>query len=424
MTKSVNDPSRYCAFVGIDWADKSHDVCVQENGSAEFEHMTVEHSPVKLTTWILELAERFSYQPIAVAIETSKGPLVNFLSAYPFVTLFQVNPLSLSHYRKTFRVSSAKDDVNDAELLCELGATRLDRLRAIQDDDKQTKELGILCQQRRHIVEERKRTGNQLTANLKQYYPIALEVAGEEIHSNLACEFLLRFPTLEDLQAAPDEIITTFYKEHNCHRADVIEKRINLIRNAQPLTTDEVITTTSSMTSKLYARLLLAINEAIREHDKKISEKLSRHPDSHIFTSLPGAGDVLAPRLLSVFGIDRDKFSSSNDVQKFSGVAPIIRQSGQMKITSFRYACPKYIRQSFVEFAGRSTEYSMWANAFYQMQRDKGKSYQSAIRALAFRWIRIIYKCWKDNTPYDELAYLKSLQKRRSPIIGQLAKLA
>ena len=424
MTNSVYDPSRYCAFIGIDWADKSHDVCIREKGSDDFEHTTVEHSPEKLTTWILELAERFNYKPMAIAIETSKGPLINFLSAYPFVTLFQVNPLSLSHYRKTFRVSSAKDDINDGELLCELVSTCLHRLRVIQDDDEQTKELAILCEQRRHIVEERKRTGNQLTAHLKQYYPLALEVAGEEIHSKLACEFVLRFPTLEDIQAVPDKAIIKFYKEHNCRKADVIDKRIGLIHKAQPLTTNKIILETSVLTAKLYAKLLLTLNEAVSEHDKKIADRLSKHPDRHIFTSFPGAGDVLAPRLLSIFGIDRDKFDSSNDVQKFSGIAPIIIQSGQMKITSFRFACPKYIRQSFVEFAGHSTEYSMWAKAFYQMQRDKGKSYQSAVRALAFRWIRIIYKCWKDNKPYDELAYLKSLQKRCSPIISQLAKVA
>ncbi len=93
-----------------------------------------------------------------------------------------------------------------------------------------------------------------------------------------------------------------------------------------------------------------------------------------------------------------------------------------MKITSFRYACPKYNRQSFVEFAGHSIDYSMWAKAFYLNQREKGKSYQTAVRALAFRWIRIIYKCWKENKPYDELTYLKSLQKRQSPIIQHLAK--
>jgi transposase len=203
----------------------------------------------------------------------------------------------------------------------------------------------------------------------------------------------------------------------------VIDKRIGLIHKAQPLTTNKIITETSAMKTQLYARLLLTLNEAVSEHDKKICDRLSKHPDRHIFTSLPGAGDVLAPRLLSVFGIDRDKFNSSNDVQTFSGVAPIIIQSGQMKITSFRYACPKYIRQSFIEFAVYSTEYSMWAKAFCQRQREKGKSYQSAMRALAFRWIRIIYKCWKENKPYDELTYLKALQKRRSPLIGQLAKM-
>ena len=412
MTHSVYDPSKYCAFIGIDWADKSHDVCILEKGSDEFEHITVEHSPEKLTTWIMELAERFNYQPIAIAVETSKGPLINFLSAFPFVTLFQVNPLSLSHYRKTFRVSSAKDDINDGELLCELVSTRLHRLRVIQDDDEPTKELAILCEQRRHIVEERKRIGNQLTANLKQYYPLALEVAGKEIHSPFACKFLLRFPTLVNIKGASDRSVIKFYQECNCRRKDIIDERISLIHKAQPLTTNKIIIETSAMTTQLYTRLLQTLNEAISEHDKKIADRLSKHPDSHIFTSLPGAGDVIAPRLLSVFGLDRDKFGSSDDVQKMSGVAPIMIQSGQMKITSFRHACPKYVRQSFIEFAGHSTEFSMWAKAFYQMQRDKGKSYQSAVRALAFRWIRIIYKCWKENKPYDELAYLKSLQKK------------
>lgn len=424
MSDSVYDPSRYCAFIGIDWADKSHDVCIQVKGSDEFEHTTVEHCPEKLVTWILDLAERFNYQPIAIAIETSKGPLINFLSAYPFVTLFQVNPLSLSHYRKTFRVSSAKDDIDDGELLCELVSTCLHRLRVIQDHDPQTKELDILCRQRRHIVDERKRTGNQLTAHLKQYYPLALKIAGDEIHSKIACNFLLRFPALQDIQAASDKTIVDFYKEHNCHRKDIINKRIKLIHAAQPLTTDKVIIETSAMTTNLYTRLLLIHNEAVSEHDKKISVRLSKHPDGHIFKSFPGAGDVLAPRILSIFGTDRDKFAHSDDVQKNTGVAPIIRQSGQMKTTSFRYACPKYDRQSLIEFAGCSIEYSMWAKAFYQIQRDKGKSYQNAVRALAFRWIRIIYKCWKDHKPYDELAYLKSLQKRRSPIIKQLAKVA
>ena len=75
------------------------------------------------------------------------------------MTLFQVNPLSLSRYRRTFRVSSAKDDIYDSELLCELVKTRLHRLLAIQNDDQQTKELGLLCEQRRHIVEERKMYG-------------------------------------------------------------------------------------------------------------------------------------------------------------------------------------------------------------------------------------------------------------------------
>ena len=108
-------------------------------------------------------------------------------------------------------------------------------------------------------------------------------------------------------------------------------------------------------------------------------------------------------------------------IQKFSGVAPITQKSGNKCIVLFRYACPKFIRQTFVEFAGLSIAHSMWAKAFYTMQIDKGKTYQMAVRALAFRWIRIITKCWKENKTYDEMTYLKALQKRKSPVLKYLA---
>jgi len=39
------------------------------------------------------------------------------------------------------------------------------------------------------------------------------------------------------------------------------------------------------------------------------------------------------------------------------------------------------------------------------------------IRALAFKWIRIVFRCWKSNTPYDESTYLKALKKRGSPLL-------
>jgi len=415
----LNDPSNYCAFIGIDWADKKHDICIMVQGTRKMDHRVIEHNPQKIDEWLQSLKKQFNGQRIAVGIEGSKGPLINLLVHYPFLTLFQINPLSLSQYRKSFRVSSAKDDVNDSQLICEMVAKHMDRLRVIKADDEPTRELKILSEQRRKIVQQRVGIVNQLKVHLKQYYPLALEVAGKELYSKMSCEFLLKFSTHEQLSFTSDRGLKMFYQKQGCH-SKTIDRKIQSIKEAKPLTVDNILTENMAMTTRLYARMLLEIAASVQEYDDKIQKKLSEHPDGHIFKSLPGAGSIFAARLASVYGSDRDKFPASADVQKFSGVAPITQKSGNTQAILFRFACPKFIRQTFVEFAESSIPYSIWAKAFYTMQKAKGKSYQMALRALAFKWIRIITKCWKDNKPYNEVTYIKSLQKRKSPLLKYL----
>jgi len=101
----------------------------------------------------------------------------------------------------------------------------------------------------------------------------------------------------------------------------------------------------------------------------------------------------------------------------YAGVAPVIEQSGKQSWTHWRYSCPKFLRQSFVEWAGQSVRYSYWARAYYEQQISKGKPHNAAIRSLAFKWIRIVFRCWKNNTAYDEATYLNALKKRGSPLL-------
>jgi hypothetical protein len=90
----------------------------------------------------------------------------------------------------------------------------------------------------------------------------------------------------------------------------------------------------------------------------------------------------------------------------FSGIAPILKRSGQTTIVHRRFARPLFLRQSFIEYAKESIRHSHGA----------------IIRALAYKWIRILFRCWQERTPYDELRYLKSLQKRRSPLLPYVAQ--
>lgn len=160
--------------------------------------------------------------------------------------------------------------------------------------------------------------------------------------------------------------------------------------------------------------------QAIDRFDREIAELAPRLPDYALFQDLPGAGPHLAPRLLAAFGEDRRGFQHADELQKYAGIAPVTARSDKKSWVHWRWQCTKFVRQTFVQWAGQTINKSFWAGAYYRQQRDKGCSYQAAVRSLAFKWIRILYRCWATNTPYDESRYLNPLRKRRSPQLKNL----
>jgi len=407
------------ASIGLDWADAHHDVSLQESGSDTVERRRIAHTPEALKEWVAELRHRFGGRPVGLCVELSRGPLIHALLEYEFLVLFPVNPLSLKRFRDTFATSGAKDDPTDADLLLELLTKHRDRLRAWTPDDPKTRALGRLVQARRKTVDLRTRLTQQLRAELKGYFPQALDWTGK-LTNQLACDFLLRWPTLDSVQRARPETVRKFYYGHNCRRGDLIAKRLQEIRAAVPLTTDPAIVETSVLTVQMLARQIRLLGPSIARFEEEIDKLLADHPDAELFSSLPGAGPALAPRLLVAFGSNRERFDDAIEVQQYSGIAPVTERSGKKTWVHWRWAAPTFLRQSFHEFAGFSILYSAWARAFYDLQRERGKGHHAALRALAFKWIRILFRCWKDRTPYDEARYLRALRERGSPLIERL----
>ena len=155
---------------------------------------------------------------------------------------------------------------------------------------------------------------------------------------------------------------------------------------------------------------------AIQKYDAEIARIFQQHPDRAVFESFPGAGKVLAPRLAAVFGADRDRFQAAVEIQQFSGIAPVTERSGKSLWVHRRWACPKFVLQTFHEFADQARKFCPWSKQCYQEQRARGKSHHAAIRAVAYKWIRIMFRCWKDRKPYDDTLYTDSLAKRRSAL--------
>jgi transposase len=408
------------AFVGLDWADQKHVATLQEANSDQRQRFTLDQTPEALQSWIQQLRNRFAGRPVAIAVEQKRGALIYALMHVDFLHLYPVNPQTLSQFRKAFYPSGAKDDPVDADLLLEILMAHRQHLRVWIPDDVRTRSIQLLAEDRRHLVDERTALTNQLTAALKMYFPQALDWFGD-LHTARACAFLQRWPSLQQLKRATSSSVRKFYRAQGYRGEDKLEQLIASIPKAQPLTQDGAVLLAGSMKVQALVTQIPLLTESIERYDQQIASLFEQHDDSTLFGSFPGAGPSLAPRLLAAFGSNRGRFEFAAEMQQLAGIAPVTEKSGTGIWIHWRLACSKFLRQTFHEFAGQSIAQSDWARACYDQLRKRGKSHHAALRALAFKWIRIIFRCWKTRTPYDEARYCKSLQLRRSPGAGKLA---
>ena len=413
------EASPVAAWVGLDWADQQHVICLYEVDTGHSTVSRLEQKPEALQDWLSQLRHRFGGAPVAIVLEQARGAVIYALLSADFVRLYPVNPQSLASYRKAYAPSGAKSDPADAVLLMEMVRNSPERFRVWKPDDADTRSLQLLTQNRRQLVNQKTALTNQLTSLLKTYYPQALELAGA-LDSLQACDFLTQWPTLEALQQARAGQIRQLYREHGHPSPEQLDRRLEQIRQARPLTTDPAALLSGAMMVEALVQQLRPLLGAIDRFDRQIAALFRKHPDRPLFDSLPGAGAVLAPRLVAAFGTDRDRFQSAQQAQQLFGIAPVTEQSGKQRWVHWRWACPKFLRQTFHEFAGHSRHWCSWAKALYQRLRRCGKGHHAALRVVAFKWIRILFHCWKTRTGYDESIYLKSLQKRNPTLWAEI----
>jgi transposase len=411
----------FAAFVGIDWADKKHDICLAVAGGGARERSVLEHRPAAIQAWADKLRERFGGSPIAVCLELSQGPIVSALLEHDIFVLFPVQPTTLARYRAAFTTSRAKDDPTDAEFALELLLCHPEKLSCLEPESGPMRSLRRLVELRRTLVDDRVRLTNRITAALKAYFPQVLEWFRDKDAAVFA-DFVERWPTLELVQRARNETLAAFFRAHNVRYERTIERRLQAIRAEQSLTTDTAVIAPMRLLVETLLPQLRAACAAIERFDEEIGRLCPTLPDYQLFSELPGAGPALAPRLLVAFGERRERFPNAAALQKFAGVAPVTERSGNKSWVHWRFSCSTFLRQTFTEWAGQTIPRSFWAKAFYQSCRARGMRHQAALRALAFKWIRVLYRCWIERTPYDETRYLMALQKRHAPLLQFAAK--
>jgi transposase len=410
---ATSDPTSFVAWIGLDWGQDSHAFALVDR-FGQTQEGTLAHSAETLHAWLQQLTQRFAGFPVALAIEASRGPVIAALLAYPWLVVYPINPLTSARYRRAFTPSGAKDDQPDARVLLELVRDHAAKLRPLEPQDPHTEKLAGLVQARRDMVDRRTQVLNQLTSLLKTYYPQAFALVGN-LNTELAADFLSRWPDLLALKAARPGTIKRFYYAHNLRRPELLEQRLAFIRQAVALTTNP----TTLHVAGLQLRLLLDQWRVFHRHiprlEAEIKQAFAQHPEANLFRDLPGAGPALAPRICAAFGTARSLYPDPASLQKLVGVAPVREKSGHQLWTHWRWQAPIFLRQSFVEWAGQTVVHCPWARAYYQHMIAKGKTHQVILQALAFKWIRVLWKCWQTHTPYSEARYLKQLLKRKSP---------
>jgi transposase len=401
-------------FCGIDWANEHHDALSIDEQGHQLGSIRVAHSPEglsQLDAYLTRIAGPTGREQIACIVETTHGLLIAHLleQGWP---VYPVNPRTVERRRAP---SGAKTDTIDAYLLAKTGRADFQDLRRLNPDSEQIQELKTLTRDQDGLVQMQTRLVNQLTACLKAYYPIALDLFGKlQQPSTLA--FLRTYPTLQAARTASVEELATLLKQARYPGAR--QKALEIMNQLQQpsLHASEVITRTKSRLMLALIDQLEPLLKQIAAYDEEIERLFLIHADSELFQSLPRAGQRLAPRLLAELGEDRDRYDSASSLQALAGTSPVLFQSGTYQKAHRRLGCIKPWRNALQQFAWQSTLQEAWAKGYYQRKRAEGKSHTVAVRALANVWARILYAVWKTKEPYQTAIFDRARQAHASRV--------
>lgn len=399
-------------YAGVDWADCHHDIVVIDETGRKVASCRVAHSPqglAELKNFLLAITGPERKEELACILETNHGLLIAALldAGYP---VFPVNPKTVDRRRAA---SGAKTDLIDAYLLAKTGRSDFVDLRKLEPDSADVQELKTLCRDQDSLIQSQTRLVNQLTACLKTYYPVALELFCK-LHQHSSLVFLQTYPTPQTAMAASRADIETTLRQGRHSNPTMVAQHIFERLHQPHLQAETITTSTKSRLMLALVAQLLPLLEEIGQYDKEIATLFLTHADHEIFESLPGAAKRLAPRMFAEWGDDRTRYTNAMSVQALAGTSPAPYESGNYSKVHQRNACIKPLRNVHYQFAWQSTRCEPWAKDYYQRKRKEGKSRSMAVRALANQWVRIIFALWQKREPYQRATF-EAAQQRHAP---------
>jgi transposase len=401
-------------FGGFDWAMEKHQFAVLDRDGKMLLNLQFANDA---QGWAELAAKIAGFARLGVAIETSCGPSVERLLEMGLV-VYPMNPKAATRFRDRKSPAGVKNDSLDA--WCFADALRTDGRgwRELRPLDPLTAELRILCRDEIGLIEQRTAMILQLKAALHEYYPTAL-AAFDDWTCASAWNFVLAFATPDSLVKAGKRKWEKFLRAHKLYRPETAQKRLDLFANAAEFASpSQAVTHAKSLLAITLAKQLRTLQAQLDEYRKRIMELFNSHPDRDCFGSLPGAGEKIAPRLLSELGNDRARFDDHESLQAYAGTAPVTQQSGKRSVVKMRWACNKTLRATVHLWADCSRQFCAWAQAYYTQKKEHGMEHAAALRCLGQRWLKILWKMWQTGKPYDEALHTRNQVQHGSWVIA------
>lgn len=386
-------------FVGIDWASAAHAVCLIDQTGHVHWHTSVAHSAAGLAGLIQRLRRWRRRGPFAIAVERPSGLLVDTLVQAGFEVV-PIHPNVVKATRPRYAAAAGKSDPGDALLLADLLRTDGHRFRPLQPPSEETRALRTLVRGRDDLVAQRVALANQLRALLEHVWPGAARIFAD-VDSPIALAFLTRYPSAQSAARLGDKRLAHFLIQHAyCGRRSP-QDLLARLHAAPPSPIGEAEAEAAADLVRSLVAILTPLVAQIQQLSAAIAAALQQHPDAPVVQALPRSGTINAAQILAELGADRRRFLSAEHLAAEAGVVPVTHASGKHHGVSFRWACNKRLRIAVTTFADNSRHASAWAAAIYRRALGRGCDHPHAIRILARAWVRVLWRCWQDRTPYD-----------------------
>jgi len=396
-------------IVGIDWARYKHDYLIMEPTGEILQRGAIPHNADGLQK-LADAIERHApdNHDVQVAIEMNDGAILAWLIEQGY-KVFGIEPKSAQRARDIYRPSGAKDDPIDTFVLAEMIRLKGGRLRPLRPNSTATDELRDLVRWRSELVHQRTAATQQLRAILADWAP-KLSGLCDGLDRKWQLDLLEEFSTESDFCNAHGNRIRGFVKAHRlCARTG---EKIDNARRSEPMPIPSGRVLAIVRQVRFLVDQLRRFGAEIDQIEQDMEKRVDEHPDANIFRSLPIQATVTVASLLSIFGQDRQHAPSWEELAACCGVAPVTISSGKSRSVRLRRACNHTSHQAMLYFAFNTAfAKGCWAAEYYKLKRYEGMKHYATLRCLAKRWMKLLYRLWKDKLTYDEQLHRRN-QKR------------